>query len=88
MDVTPAVRAMILEQASAGQIRRVAVGEGMLSLREDGWRLVREGRTTLEEVLRVTKEERLVAGSGDSGSELEAPTEREAAGAPPKGSED
>jgi hypothetical protein len=30
----------------------------MRSLREDGWRLVAEGRTTIEEVLRVTKDER------------------------------
>ncbi len=93
MDVTPAIRAMIIEQASAGQIRRVAVEEGMMSLREDGWRLVREGRTTVEEVLRVTKEERLVAGSGDpgsgdSGSELEGPTEHESADATSKGTED
>jgi general secretion pathway protein E len=89
MDVTPSIRAMILERASAGQIRRVAVEEGMPSLREDGWRLVREGRTTLEEVLRMTKEERLVGGSGsggsEAGSELEPPVEREAGS---KGSED
>jgi hypothetical protein len=30
----------------------------MKCLREDGWRLVRSGMTTLEEVLRVTKDER------------------------------
>jgi hypothetical protein len=35
----------------------------MRSLRQDGWRLVRQGKTTLEEVLRATKDERL-AGSG------------------------
>jgi general secretion pathway protein E/type IV pilus assembly protein PilB len=58
MLVTGTIRAMILERTSAGQIRKVAAQEGMKSLREDGWRLVRSGRTTLEEVLRATKDER------------------------------
>jgi type II secretory ATPase GspE/PulE/Tfp pilus assembly ATPase PilB-like protein len=58
MLVTTEVRTMIVERVSAGDIRRVAAGQGMKSLREDGWRLVRSGRTTLEEVLRVTKDER------------------------------
>jgi general secretion pathway protein E/type IV pilus assembly protein PilB len=59
MLVTGTIRGMILERTSAGQIRKVAAQEGMKSLREDGWRLVRSGRTTLEEVMRVTKDERL-----------------------------
>jgi hypothetical protein len=29
----------------------------MSSLRTDGWRIVREGRTTVEEVMRNTKDE-------------------------------
>ncbi|MCY2931845.1 MAG: GspE/PulE family protein [Planctomycetota bacterium] len=59
MPVTERIRAMIVERASAGEIRREAARFGMVSLREDGWRLVREGRTTLEEVLRATKDESL-----------------------------
>jgi len=62
MRVTTTIRTMILERASAGEIRHVAATQGMKSLREDGWRLVRSGRTTLEEVLRVTKDERASAG--------------------------
>ncbi len=62
MPVTESVRALVLRGASAGEIRRQAAQEGMLSLREDGWRHVLEGRTTVEEVLRVTKDER-VGGS-------------------------
>ena len=58
MLATPEIRAMILQRASAGEIRRVAAGQGMMSLRQDGWRLVRSARTTVEEVLRVTKDER------------------------------
>jgi type II secretory ATPase GspE/PulE/Tfp pilus assembly ATPase PilB-like protein len=58
MPVTEAIRSMILERSSAGQIRKEAARHGMKSLREDGWRLVHEGKTTLEEVLRATKDER------------------------------
>ena len=46
----------------AREVRKSAVMEGMHSLREDGWRLVREGLTTVQEVLRVTKDEQHVYG--------------------------
>jgi hypothetical protein len=29
----------------------------MISLRTDGWRIIREGRTTVDEVMRNTKDE-------------------------------
>jgi hypothetical protein len=38
-------------------IREAAVRNGMLSLSDDGWRLVRLGITTPEEVMRVTKDQ-------------------------------
>jgi type II secretion system protein E len=57
MPITDEIRALILEHASSREIRKVAVQQGMHSLREDGWRLIREGRTTPEEVLRLTKNE-------------------------------
>jgi general secretion pathway protein E/type IV pilus assembly protein PilB len=58
MLVDETIRAMILDRASASNIRKEAARQGMRSLREDGWRLVRKGNTTLEEVLRATKDER------------------------------
>jgi general secretion pathway protein E/type IV pilus assembly protein PilB len=58
MPVTEQIRTMILDRASASNLRREAAGCGMRSLRQDGWRLVRSGRTTVEEVLRSTKDER------------------------------
>jgi len=58
MLIDESIRAMVLDRASAGDIRKQAARDGMQNLREDGWRLVREGRTTLAEVLRVTKDER------------------------------
>jgi len=72
MLVTEGIRAMILERASGGEIRRLAAKQGTRSLREDGWRLLRTGRTTLEEILRVTKDERF-NGNGDSGADGTAP---------------
>ena len=62
MPVTDEVRALILDRASSREIRKVALKQGMNSLRGDGWRLIREGRTTPEEVLRMTKDEALAVG--------------------------
>ena len=58
MPMTDEIRGAITERTSVQAIRRIAVEQGMKSLREDGWRLIRDGLTTLEEVLRVTKDER------------------------------
>ena len=57
MVVTDEVRSLILENASAPVLRKVAAKQGMRSLRDDGFRHLAEGRTTVEEVLRVTKDE-------------------------------
>lgn len=47
------VREMITAQKSAAEIRRVAIGKGMITLVQDGLIKAIEGLTTLEEVLRV-----------------------------------
>ena len=54
--VTGKIRELILSKADAGAIRASAVAEGMVLLREDGWGKVRRGMTTVEEVVRVTRE--------------------------------
>ena len=59
MPVTEEIQELILRRASTGAIRRAAIEEGMQSLRSDGWRIIEEGRTTPEEVLRATKEDRV-----------------------------
>jgi general secretion pathway protein E len=51
------VRQLILKRSSADVIRDAAVRLGMRTLREDGWRTVRAGTTTVAEVVRVTQEE-------------------------------
>ena len=49
------LREMVVQRASASQMLPVARNAGMQLLREDGWRLVRSGQSTPEEVLRATK---------------------------------
>jgi len=65
MVVNDDMRSLILENASARDLRRAAVKQGTLSLREDGFRHLREGRTTVEEVLRVTKDEAFDNSTGN-----------------------
>jgi type II secretory ATPase GspE/PulE/Tfp pilus assembly ATPase PilB-like protein len=65
MPVTDEIRTLILAHSSSRDIRKVAVKQGMVSLRDDGWRLIREGKTTPEEVLRMTKDEDVATGSAE-----------------------
>ncbi len=57
MVVTDDVRSRILENASAPELRKMAVQHGMTSLRDDGFRHLREGRSTIEEIMRVTQDD-------------------------------
>ncbi|MDK2857461.1 MAG: type pilus assembly protein PilB [Verrucomicrobiota bacterium] len=50
------IKAKILETAEAGALRELAVRNGMKTLRETGLAKVREGLTTVDEILRVTTE--------------------------------
>jgi len=47
---------LILKTSDANAIKRLAVEQGMLTLRQDGARKVLEGITTIEEVVRVTQQ--------------------------------
>ena len=48
------IRKMILAHASTQEIRERAIQLGMTTLRQDGWRKIMEGVTTVEEIIRVT----------------------------------
>ena len=48
------IRDMCVRRVNAGVIRHEALRAGMLTLRQDGWRKVLQGKTTLDEVARVT----------------------------------
>jgi type IV pilus assembly protein PilB len=54
MAVTDDVRELILSGASAVELRRKALEEGMIGLRHSGLQKIRDGVTTIEEVVRET----------------------------------
>ena len=52
--MSEAIRPLILKREASSVIGQVAVNEGMRTLRDDGWQKVVDGKTTIEEILRVT----------------------------------
>lgn len=55
MVVDTRVRQMVIKGESGFRIKKVAVRNGMRTLRMDGWEKVKLGQTTLSEVLRITQ---------------------------------
>ena len=53
MTVSEEVEKLVVESASSEDIKKVALQQGMITLREDGMEKVRMGRTAIEEILRV-----------------------------------
>ena len=53
------VRRLAHESGSTWSIKKAALDAGMRTLRQDGWLKVITGQTTVDEVLRVTKGDRL-----------------------------
>ena len=58
--VTDEIQQLIMEKRDANVIKDRARKSGMRTLREDGWLKVKEGITTVSEVIRVTQEEQLM----------------------------
>jgi len=56
MENTESISSMILKGASAHEIMVQAVKEGMITMVEDGFMKAKNGITTIEEIMRVTKE--------------------------------
>ena len=54
MDISDELRELVLVGASGLELRRKAIEEGMLTLRQSGLRKVKDGLTTIEEVARET----------------------------------
>ena len=54
MEIGEELRELILVGASALELRRKAIEEGMITLRMSGLRKVKDGVTTIEEVVRET----------------------------------
>ncbi|HYO09336.1 MAG TPA: GspE/PulE family protein [Tepidisphaeraceae bacterium] len=79
--VTDEVRGLVLHSAPSHEIRKVAVKQGMKSLREDGWRIVADGRTTIEEVMWNTKDEEAGARAFTAAAEERGATQAASAAA-------
>jgi len=57
LPITDQIQRLILEKRDSNIIKEVARKNGMRTLREDGWMKVKQGVTTISEVIRVTQEE-------------------------------
>ncbi|HDL53518.1 MAG TPA: type II secretion system protein GspE [Proteobacteria bacterium] len=55
--VTDRIKTAVLKNPDSGTVYRIAIEEGMRTIRQDGARKVLDGVTTVEEILRVTQEE-------------------------------
>jgi len=53
LQVSEEISRLTVEEATSEEIRRVAIAEGMLTLRQDGLEKVRSGATSIEEIMRV-----------------------------------
>ncbi|EPR76426.1 Type IV fimbrial assembly, ATPase PilB [Leifsonia rubra CMS 76R] len=53
MLVSEEIERLAVQRASSAEISKVAISQGMLTLRQDGWMKVQLGFTSIEEVLRV-----------------------------------
>ncbi|HQA99121.1 MAG TPA: type II secretion system protein GspE, partial [Candidatus Dojkabacteria bacterium] len=56
LDVTERISRMIMENVTDNDIRKAGIEQGMITMVQDGYLKALEGITTLEEVLRVSKE--------------------------------
>src|SRR5450432_4036427 len=59
--VTEPLKRLIMQKRDGGELKQCAIAQGMLTLRQDGWRRVAEGKTTIEEVVRVTQTDDVMA---------------------------
>lgn len=53
MSVTEEIERLAVARASSAEIGRLAVSQGMITLRQDGWAKAQLGLTSIEEILRV-----------------------------------
>jgi general secretion pathway protein E len=63
--ITEPMRRLIMQKRDGGELKQCAIAEGMETLRQDGWRRVAQGRTTIEEVVRVTQTDEVMAETAE-----------------------
>ena len=59
MPITSRLRDLVLERASASEIKKAAMSEGMLTLRRDGLMKLKRGLTSVEEILKETAADKM-----------------------------
>jgi len=59
--ITEPLRKLIMRRRDGSELKQCAIAEGMETLRQDGWRRVAQGKTTIEEVVRVTQTDEVMA---------------------------
>ena len=59
--VTEPLKKLIMQKRDGGELKQCAIANGMETLRHDGWRRVAQGKTTIEEVVRVTQTDEVMA---------------------------
>jgi general secretion pathway protein E len=59
--VTEPLKKLIMQKRDGGELKQCAISNGMETLRQDGWRRVAQGKTTIEEVVRVTQTDEMMA---------------------------
>ncbi|HEX8489825.1 MAG TPA: GspE/PulE family protein [Chthoniobacterales bacterium] len=59
--VTEPLKKLIMQKRDGGELKQCAIAQGMETLRQDGWRRVAQGKTTIEEVVRVTQTDEVMA---------------------------
>src|SRR5262245_19384197 len=64
--VTEPLRRLVVRHATGSELKTRATLDGMLTLRQDGWRRVLQGQTTVEEVVRVTQADEALAETDEA----------------------
>ncbi|MCP4509350.1 MAG: type II/IV secretion system protein, partial [Fuerstiella sp.] len=55
LEANEQIRQLAHDRTGTDKIRKAAIAGGMTTLRQDGWKKVAQGITSIDEVLRVTK---------------------------------
>ncbi len=73
--ITEPLRKLIMRRRDGSELKQCAVAEGMETLRQDGWRRVAQGKTTIEEVVRVTQTDEVMAETTEAAEPVVAAVE-------------
>ena len=70
--ITEPLRKLIMHRRDGSELKQCAIAEGMETLRQDGWRRLAQGSTTIEEVVRVTQTDEVMAETAEEAAPIVA----------------